>query len=138
MIPFAFMYIFKIYLLYIMNKNVLLLETKKEYTKQLKKLLINPLYDGIESIYNDSKRIYKENEKEYKKTNYGILTVFQILLSKVHKWNSNIIEEEVKRIILTSKCDYFEKLIEAIIKSHINIMIYSGKECKTTLKVEIP
>ena len=121
-----------------MNKHLILLETKKEYTKQLKSVLVNPLYDGIDSIYNDSKNIYKENEKEYIKKDYGILTVFQILLSKVHKWNVNVVEEETKRIKLRANCDYLENLIEAIIKSQVNIMLYTGKNNKTSFKIEIP
>jgi hypothetical protein len=39
---------------------------------------------------------------------------FQNLLSRIHKWNSTIIEEERKRIIDKSGCNYLEDLITCV------------------------
>lgn len=116
--------------------NVLLLETKKQYIKQIKYLLIPCLYDGIYSLYIDSKKTYLKNIDEYKKKNYGILTIFQIYLKNIIKWNNNLIDTECKRIEISSKCNYYDKIIEAIIKSHANIMIYGGNN--NNIKIEIP
>ena len=122
-----------------MNNNILLIQNKKEYIKQLKHSLIPCLYEGIYSIYIDSKKTYLKNIDTYIKKNYGILTIFQLYLKNILKWNNNIIDNECKRIEIKSKCNYYDKLIEAIIKSHVNIMIYNGNNNdKTNLKIEIP
>jgi len=42
------------------------------------------------------------------------LMTFQNLLSRVHKWNSVIVEEERKRIIERSGCNYLEDLITCV------------------------
>jgi hypothetical protein len=42
------------------------------------------------------------------------LMTFQNLLSKVHQWNSVIVEEERKRIIERSGCNYLEDLITCV------------------------
>ena len=39
---------------------------------------------------------------------------FQNLLSRIPKWNTNIIEEEVRRIIDRSGCNYLEDLITCV------------------------
>ena len=42
------------------------------------------------------------------------LMTFQNLLSRVPKWNNIIVEEERKRIIERSWCDYLEDLITCV------------------------
>ena len=81
-----------------MDNNILLIQNKKEYIKQLKHILTPCLYDGIYSIYIDSKKSYIKNIDTYKKKNYGILTIFQLHLKNIPKWNNNIVESEYKRI----------------------------------------
>lgn len=94
--------------------EILNLERKNEYTTYLINLLAPIFYDGIYSIYNESNNINtKDNE----------LKIFQSLLKGIPEWDSKILDDEVNRIKICSKCDYLENLLKAIIKSNIIILM---------------
>ena len=65
-------------------------QAKLEYTKQLVDILYMNMYDGIRSIYDDSKKLYA-----HKTT--SIIYIFRSLLEKVPKWNTDIIDAETER-----------------------------------------
>ena len=69
-----------------------LVDAKTEYTKQLIQILRPYLYEGIQSIYENSKSICKENNEDE-----NILLTFQNLLSNIPKWSQEIIEKEYNR-----------------------------------------
>jgi len=58
-----------------------------------------------------------ENEEPKK-----YLMTFQNLLSRIHKWNNAIIEEERKRIIEKSGCNYLEDLITCVHIIQLKVM----------------
>ena len=60
-------------------------QAKIEYTKQLINNLQSHLFDGVKSIYDDSKEIYKENSSSSQ------LFIFRTLLEKVPEWNNELI-----------------------------------------------
>ena len=95
-------------------------QAKLEYTNQLVDVLYPHMYDGIKSIYDESKVIH------IKKTGVPILFLFRELLEKVPIWNSEIIESECSRIIHNSKCDWIEDLITAVFISHTKILTSIG------------
>ena len=94
-------------------------QAKLEYTKQLIDLLYMNMYDGIRSIYDDSKRLYAQKTT-------SIIYIFRSLLENVPKWNSEIIESETARIIKTSKCDWLDDLLTAVFISHTRILMSIG------------
>ena len=57
---------------------------------------------------------------------------FQDLLSQIPKWNQEIIDTEVNRIITDSGCDWLDDLITAVFVSHTKILtsIQVGKRKK--------
>ena len=61
-------------------------QAKIEYTNQLVDVLYPHMYDGVKSIYDESKVIYT------KKKSTPILFLFRELLEKVPILNSEIIE----------------------------------------------
>lgn len=65
--------------------------------------------EGIRSIANEAWKLCVDNDEEKK-----YLMTFQNLLSRIVKWNSVIIEEERKRIIERSGCNYLEELITCV------------------------
>ena len=93
-----------------------LVDAKTEYTKQLLDLLTPRFYEGIVSIYEDSKRIC-HTEKDP-----NILITFQQLLRSIPKWNQKILETEYNRIIQKSNCDFLEDLITAIFVANTKIL----------------
>ena len=95
-------------------------QAKIEYTKQLVEILYPHMYDGLKSIYDESKTIYST------KTNVPIMLLFRELLEKVPIWNSEIIEGEASRIIQSSGCDWIDDLITAVFISHTKILTSIG------------
>jgi len=99
-----------------------LVETKKEYTIQLINLIYYKIYQGIESIYQNSVKVSKEED---------ILKVFQKLLKKVPRWDDNIkLQERVR--ILDDNAFLIENLMKATIKANIIILTYSPYKNKQT------
>jgi hypothetical protein len=95
-------------------------QAKVEYTKQLIEILYPHMFDGIKSIYDESKVIYSS------KTGTPILLLFRELLEKVPIWNSEIIDSECSRIVNNSKCDWIDDLITAVFISHTKILTSIG------------
>ena len=63
-------------------------QAKVEYTKQLIEILYPHMFDGVKSIYDESKVINSS------KNGTPILLLFRELLEKVPIWNSEIIDSE--------------------------------------------
>ena len=81
------------------NVNVLS-EAKSEYSSRLVTIMTPLMLEGIKSIFNEATKLCLDNDEDEK-----YLMTFQNFLSRVPKWNENIIEEETKRIITSSRCD---------------------------------
>jgi len=113
------------------NSNVtILVDAKTEYTKQLINMIKNVIYQGIKKIYNEAKLDCLENG--------NTLSKFQEYLSKIPKWNQDIINTEYEKIILESKCDWLEDLLTAVFVSHTRILTsinFSKNKKKINLKI---
>ena len=95
----------------------ILVDAKREYTKQLVNILKGSIYQGIKKLYKESKDSCNDlNEPE------KCLLQFQSNLSEIPKWNQEIINTECSRIIDESKCDWLEELITAVFVSHTRIL----------------
>ena len=93
-----------------MSNINLLIEVKKEYTELLINILTPVIYDGIKSIYFEAK---------VNRDNTTVLKTFQILLKRIPKWNENIINKEIERIMeTTKKYPWFLDLIKAVFKAY--------------------
>ena len=84
-------------------------ESKNEWCGRLVSILTPLVIEGFKSIFNESWKLCVENNEVNK-----YLMTFQNLLSRIPKWNSVIIEEERKRIIERSGCNYLEDLITCV------------------------
>ena len=100
-------------------------DAKTEYTKQLQILLTPRIYEGIESIYSDSNNSVSESGDK--------MRVFQNFLKTIPKWNQEIINHETIRIKDDSKCNYLEKLLNAIFVSHTKILTLNSN-----LDIQVP
>jgi hypothetical protein len=63
----------------------------------------------VRSLLNEAVRLCTENNEPAK-----YLMTFQNLLSRVPKWNANIVEEERARIVEKSGCAYLEDLLTCV------------------------
>jgi len=65
--------------------------------------------EGIRSIFNESWKVSVDNGEVEK-----YLMTFQNFICRVPKWNPNIVDEEKKRIVEKSGCNYLEDLITCV------------------------
>jgi hypothetical protein len=84
-------------------------ESRNEWCSRLVSIFTPLVNEGIRSIFNESMKLCSENGEIDK-----YLMTFQNLLSRIPKWNSSIIEDECKRIIDRSGCNYLEDLITCV------------------------
>ena len=98
------------------NVNVLS-EAKNEYSSRLVSTLTPLLIQGIKSIFNEAVNLCKDNDENEK-----YLMTFQNFLSRVPKWNENIVTEETKRIVEASNCPYLEDLLTCIYITQLKIL----------------
>jgi len=84
-------------------------ESRNEWCSRLVSIFTPLVIEGIRSIFNESWKICLENDEANK-----YLMTFQNLMSRIPKWNNNIIEEERRRIVERSGCDYLEDLITCV------------------------
>ena len=84
-------------------------ESRNEWCSRLVSVFTPVVIEGIRSIFNESLKMCLDNDEASK-----YLMTFQNLLSRVPKWNNIIVEEERKRIVERSGCDYLEDLITCV------------------------
>jgi len=84
-------------------------ESKNEWGARLVTILTPLIIDGYKSILDESNKLCKENGENEK-----YLMTFQNLISRIPKWNAQIIETERKRICEKSGCNYLEDLITCV------------------------
>lgn len=84
-------------------------ESKNEWGSRLVTILTPLLVDGYKSILDESIKMCKENKETDK-----YLMTFQNLISRIPKWNAQIIETERKRICEKSGCNYLEDLVTCV------------------------
>jgi hypothetical protein len=84
-------------------------ESKNEWCARLVSIFTPLVIEGIRSIFNEAWKLCSEKDEINK-----YLMTFQNLLSQIPKWNSIIVEEERKRIVERSGCNYLEDLITCV------------------------
>ena len=122
-----------------MNHNILV-EAKKEYTSQLLQVLKPRIYEGFKSIYDDTVSILGKEYIEYNTQSSSVIKSFQKALRDIPLWNQEMINREYDRILNSSKCDYFEDLIETVFITNIKILssIQMNSNDSIGLQVNIP
>ncbi len=84
-------------------------ESRNEYCSRLITILTPCIIDGVKSIFDESWKLCIENDEKAK-----YLMTFQNFLSRVPKWNPNIISQECARIKEKSNCTYISDLITCV------------------------
>jgi len=109
-------------------------ESKNEWGSRLLTILTPHIIEGLKSIFDEAFKLCKENDEIDK-----YLMTFQNFITRIPKWNPNIIETERKRIIEKSNCGYLEDLITCvhIIQLKILTAMRAGQKQKK-IDVNIP
>lgn len=84
-------------------------ESKNEWGSRLITILTPLIIDGYKSILDESIKLCRDNGENEK-----YLMTFQNLISRIPKWNTQIIETEKKRICDKSGCIYLEDLVTCV------------------------
>jgi len=84
-------------------------ESKSEWASRLLILLTPLIIEGLKSIFDESFKLCRENKEETK-----YLMTFQNFISRIPKWSATVIEQERKRIVDKSRCNYLEDLITCV------------------------
>ena len=90
------------------NSN-LLNDSKNEWSIRLMNILSGHIIDGFRSIFNEAIDLCEKNDEPEK-----YLMTFQNFLSRIPKWNQNMIETEHSRIKESSKCEYLDDLVTCV------------------------
>jgi len=115
------------------NTNVLS-EARNEYSSRLLNILTPLVIEGFNSIFKEAFDLCIKNEEHNK-----YLMTFQNFLTRVPKWNQEIINVETSRIIKTSKCDYLEDILTCVHITQLKILTsirVSSKQKK--IDIDIP
>ena len=84
-------------------------ESKNEWGARLLTILTPLIVEGLKSIFDESYKLCKNNNETDK-----YLMTFQNFISRIPKWNQSVIEQESKRIVEKSRCNYLEDLITCV------------------------
>jgi len=109
-------------------------ESKNEWGARLLTILTPLVVEGFQSIYDEAYALCKENNETEKH-----LMTFQNFISRIPKWNPNIIDNELKRIVEKSGCSYLEELVTCvhIIQLKLLTAVRAGTKQKK-IDVKIP
>ena len=86
-----------------------LTESKNEWCARLVNIMTPAVINGLKSIFDEAWQLCEQEDEEEQ-----YLKTFQTFLSRVPKWNPEIIETERKRICDVSACGYLEDLITCV------------------------
>jgi len=92
-------------------------EAKNEYSANLVNILSPLIIQGLQSIFKEACNLCISNDEDSK-----YLMTFQNFLTRVPKWNQQIINNETKRIIQQSKCNYLEDLLTCVHITQLKVL----------------
>ena len=101
----------------------------EEYTSILINYLYKSIYQGIKSIWEDAKK-YSEPKHVYHN--------YLERLSRVKKWNQDVIEHECKRIVNNTKCEWMNDLIKKVLVLNTQILATTNTTTNRKIKVKVP
>jgi hypothetical protein len=84
-------------------------ESKNEWGARLLTIVTPHIIDGLKSIFDEAVKLCRDNNEMDK-----YLMTFQNFITRIPKWNSNIIEMEKNRIVEKSGCGYLEDLVTCV------------------------
>lgn len=87
---------------------------KQTLRANLSRVLVPHIAEGLWSVYETAKQACERN-KQPEKT----LQTFQNLLTRIPQWSEDVLQKEVERISVASKCDYIEDLLLGVFVSYI-------------------
>lgn len=109
-------------------------ESRNEWSARLVTILTPLIIEGFNSIFNESIVLCEKNDETEK-----YLMTFQNFISRIPKWNDQIIENEYQRILEKSNCNYLGDLLSCVHVIQLKILtcVRAGKKQKN-IKIDVP
>jgi len=109
-------------------------ESKNEWGARLLTILTPLVVEGFRSIFEEAVKLCRDNDEMDK-----YLMTFQNFITRIPKWNPNIIEQEKIRIVEKSACAYLEELVTCvhIIQLKLLTAMRTGQKQKK-IDIDIP
>lgn len=109
-------------------------DSQHEWAIRLTRIVQPLIYEGIHGMFQESVMICKQSEEDEK-----YLMTFQNILSRIPKWNEEIVNKETTRIVERSGCSYLEDLLTCVHIAQLKILssIRTGKAQKK-VEIDIP
>jgi hypothetical protein len=109
-------------------------ESKNEWGARLLTILTPLVVEGFRSIFEEAVKLCRDNDEMDK-----YLMTFQNFITRIPKWNPNIIEQEKTRIVEKSACAYLEELVTCvhIIQLKLLTAMRTGQKQKK-IDIDIP
>lgn len=109
-------------------------ESKNEWGARLLTILTPLIVEGFRSIFEEAVKLCRDNNEMDK-----YLMTFQNFITRIPKWNPNIIEQEKVRIVEKSACAYLEELVTCvhIIQLKLLTAMRTGQKQKK-IDIDIP
>jgi hypothetical protein len=103
---------------------------KQTLRENLARTLVPHIADGLWSVYDNAKTACLRN-KQPEMT----LQTFQNLLTRIPQWTDEVLNKEVERIEIASKCDYLDDLLLGVFVSYIRAFASMQQSDKTHVDV---
>ncbi len=87
---------------------------KRHIRNRFSLMVLPHVAEGIWSVYENAKTICEKNNQTDQ-----ILKTFQNLLTRIPVWTDEVLQTEVKRIIVASKCSYLEELLTGVLLTYL-------------------
>jgi hypothetical protein len=113
------------------NNVTTLTEAQYEWALRLVHILQPLVNEGIMSIFQEAVTLCSNSEEDEK-----YLMTFQNYLARIPKWNDELIQREVNRIVEKSGCHYLDDLITCVHVVHLKILT-SIRTGKTQKKIDV-
>ena len=116
------------------NNMLLLNDAKTEYTNRLISILQPSILNGIVELYEDSVNYCESNNSPN-----DVLFKFQDTLKNVHKWSEIMVKRKYSKMIDSSKCEWFEDLVNAIFICYAKMLtLVNSSNITKKIKLRIP
>jgi hypothetical protein len=89
-------------------------EARNEYLKQLATWLVPYMVQHYRGVWADSVKIAGQQRA---------MVVFQEKCAEVPKWNQDMIDSNVSKLLENCRCDYLEELMAAVFIAHTKVLI---------------
>jgi hypothetical protein len=109
---------------------------KIQLREHLGSLLVNPIAEGLWSIYASSKDLCDRNNQPDQ-----VLRTFQNMITRIPEWSEETLGTEVNRILKVSKCNYMDDLLMGVFISYMKSFAslhYRGHSAQIRVEFERP